>query len=266
MSVGACVGTADAVTLRSTWPIHKRQTIQLVVAYIAMTGIWIGLGLLITGPLDGTAITRTDERIAQWFADRRTPQWNTLTLVGSTLAETWVKVLVTAVLAIVMLRMWHRWREPLVICVALIIEAASFVVITMVVGRDRPSVPHLDGSPIGSSFPSGHVAAAVAYAAIAVVVFWHTRNVLARATAVVVCVLVPIAVGLSRMYRGMHFLSDVVAGAVLGAVSVIVTVAILRPAPDSNEAGELDVRTADRGERIDRREAVVRGTGQGVHP
>ena len=218
--------------------MHKPQWIQLGVAYVAMTAVWIGFGLLLTGPLDGTVITRTDERIAEWFADRRTPTWNTLTLVGSTLAETWLKILLTLVIAVVMLRVWRRWREPLVIAVSLIIEAASFFVVTLVVGRDRPAVPHLDGSPIGSSFPSGHVAAAVAYAAIAVVVFWHTRNRAARTAAVVVCAVVPVLVGLSRMYRGMHFLSDVVGGALLGGVAVVVTVVILRPSAGSDDAHE----------------------------
>jgi membrane-associated phospholipid phosphatase len=38
---------------------------------------------------------------------------------------------------------------------------------------------------------------------------------------------VALSVALARMYRGMHFLSDVVAGAVLGAISVAVAAAIL---------------------------------------
>jgi undecaprenyl-diphosphatase len=39
--------------------------------------------------------------------------------------------------------------------------------------------------------------------------------------------LIPIVVALSRMYRGMHFLSDVVAGVLLGAASLWVTWRIL---------------------------------------
>ncbi|MEO7399035.1 MAG: phosphatase PAP2 family protein [Ilumatobacteraceae bacterium] len=221
--------------LAATWPIHRRQAVQLVVGYLVLVAVWVGLGLAITGPLESTFIG-TDEDIAEWFEARRTPTWNTLSLWGSHLAETWVKVLVTSIVVIAMVRVWRRWFEAVVVAVALIIEAAAFLAITLIVRRDRPAVVHLDGSPIGSSFPSGHVAAAVAYAAIAVVVFWHTRKRLARTLAVVVCVVVPILVGVARMYRGMHFLTDVIAGSVLGGACVILTVVVLRRTPEADAA------------------------------
>jgi undecaprenyl-diphosphatase len=52
-------------------------------------------------------------------------------------------------------------------------------------------------------------------------------------------VAVPIIVGLSRMYRGMHFMSDVVAGMILGAVSIAVTLLILTPAERERRAAAL---------------------------
>ncbi len=116
----------------------------------------------------------------------------------------------TAVLALVFLAVWRRWFESLVLAVSLVVEASAFIVVTTVVGRDRPDVPHLDNSPVGSSFPSGHTAAAAAYAAIAVIVFWHTRKVWARVLVSVVAIAIPIIVALARMYRGMHYLTDTV--------------------------------------------------------
>ena len=220
--------------LRSTWPLHRRQVLQVLGAYVVLTALFTGIGLLITGPLENGSVVRLDERVARWFADRRTDPMNTLSLIGSNLAETWTKVLVTLIVAIVMMRMWRRWYEAAVISVALILEASVFVTVTTLVGRDRPDVPRLDSSPIGSSFPSGHVAAAMAYSAIAVVVFWHTRNRLARLLMAAACVLIPIAVGLARMYRGMHFLSDVTAGALLGGACVIVTVWIMQRSPEAS--------------------------------
>ena len=80
-------------------------------------------------------------------------------------------------------------------------------------------------SPVDTSFPSGHVAAATVYAALVVIVFWHTRALWARSLAVVLAVVASLAVAWARAYQGMHFLSDVIAGIVLGVVS------ILDPAP-----------------------------------
>ena len=140
-----------------------------------------------------------------------------------------------------MYALWRRWVEPLLVAVSLILEAATFITVTWFVGRPRPDVVRLEGSPVDSSFPSGHTAAAAAYSAIAVIVFWHTRNRWACAVSVVISVTLPVVVGLSRMYRGMHFLSDVIAGAILGAVSVAVTTIILTRTPE----GQLAARTSE---------------------
>ncbi|MBK5333874.1 MAG: phosphatase PAP2 family protein, partial [Ilumatobacteraceae bacterium] len=42
-----------------------------------------------------------------------------------------------------------------------------------------------------------------------------------------VAAILPVCVGLARMYRGMHFFTDVVFGALLGGASVIATVTVL---------------------------------------
>jgi undecaprenyl-diphosphatase len=224
--------TGDQGDLRATWPVHRRQSLQLLCGWAALTVVWIGLGTLLTGPLADGMIVRADERMAHWMVARRTPTWNHVTVWGSFLAETTTKVVVTAILAVLFIRLWRRWFEAAFLIISLVVEAASFIVITAVVGRDRPDVPRLDGSPVGSSFPSGHTAAAAAYAAVAVVVFWHTRKRWARALAVILAAIIPVIVGLSRMYRGMHFLSDTIAGVLLGGAAVALTAVVLARAPE----------------------------------
>ena len=86
-------------------------------------------------------------------------------------------------------------------------------------------------SPVSTTFPSGHVAAATVYGAFVVIVFWHSRSALARGVAVTLCLLAIASVGVARIYQGMHYLSDVVAGIVLGIVSLVIC-ARLVGAPD----------------------------------
>ena len=71
------------------------------------------------------------------------------------------------------------------------------------------------------SFPSGHVAASMAF--FGVLIFARRRVGLA-------CLPIPILIGLSRMYIGAHYLSDVVCAAVLGILSAaIVAHSVLSP-------------------------------------
>ncbi len=216
--------------LRDTWLIRRREALELLVVYVVFTVAWFVVGWVLTRPLKNSVIVHGDQSAAEWFVERRTPRLDSLSFAGSMLSETIVKVIVTAIVALAMLIAWKRWLEPLVVVVALILEALSFITITALVGRNRPDVPHLDSSPVGSSYPSGHVGAAVAYSAIVVVIFWHTRRRWIRALSVVIAVAIPVCVALARLYRGMHFVTDVVFGALLGTASVVATVIVLKRA------------------------------------
>jgi membrane-associated phospholipid phosphatase len=133
---------------------------------------------------------------------------------------------------VVGLRLWlKRWREAVTIFVSITGELFIFVLVTATVHRQRPTVPHLDPAPPTSSFPSGHTGAAVAlYVGLAVILLLVTRGSLYRAgfvvPAAVLCV-VPFIVGVSRMYRGMHFFTDVIAGALAGGLWMAIVVATL---------------------------------------
>jgi undecaprenyl-diphosphatase len=235
---------SDATTrthqpLKRTWIIGWHEARQLAFAYIAMTAVFALVGWVAFGDDRHWWLVDVDERVARWFAAQRTDPLNTATLIGSWLSETVTKIAVTAVVVLILLRWLHRWYEALVVAVALILEAMVFISTTWIVGRPRPAVPHLDGSPVGSSFPSGHVAAAVCYAAIAIVAGRNGARRWIVVTLWTIALASPIIVGLSRMYRGMHFMSDVVAGMILGVVSVVVTLLILTRAERARRARAL---------------------------
>ena len=83
-----------------------------------------------------------------------------------------------------------------------------------------------------SSFPSGHTAAAVAlYGCIAILVLWIYGRRPATRVAVVVLCCVPVIVGLSRLYRGMHYPTDVLAGALVGGLWLLLVITTLLPRP-----------------------------------
>jgi len=68
-----------------------------------------------------------------------------------------------------------------------------------------------------SSFPSAHTVHAVAWVAIAVAVARVLPGWGARAAVVVASIVVVLLVALARLYLRVHYFSDVVAGAGLGA-------------------------------------------------
>ena len=213
--------------IRGSWPLGWRDLCLLVAVTAILIAVTSAVGLVLVEVFDGSALLEADERIAKDLEEARTSTWNSLSLIGSWLSETLSKVVVTAIVCVFLLVKTRRWLEALVVSIPLVVEAIAFVVSTAIVGRPRPDVVQLDESPVSSSFPSGHVAAAVAYSAMVVVLFAMTSSRFWRTFAVIVAILVPPIVAAARMYRGMHHLTDVVAGILLGIASVILTLAVV---------------------------------------
>ncbi len=205
--------------------VLRRVGLELALAYAVLTLVWILLGRVL---LEVDPLVRNDERVSSELAAGRTQRMDELTHWGSLLSDTTVKIVATAILAAIAVAVWRRWHDASLLALSLILEASVFITVTWVIGRARPDVPRLEGSPVNSSFPSGHVAAAAAYGAVVVVVAWHTRRHWLRALSVLFVGLVVVTVAWARLYRGMHFLSDVVAGAVLGVASIAAVWWIMR--------------------------------------
>lgn len=197
--------------------IRRTDVMRLVGGYVLLTSVFVALGKLLErfpGLLD--ADQRANERIAA----QRTPTWDRWSWWGSEIAGTIPKIVATAIATSILFAVYRRWRDVVITVVSLGLEAAVFLTTTLIVKRPRPVGLRMETSPVDSSFPSGHTAAAAAYTAFAVVAFWHSRRAAVRIIAVALAIAAPIIVGLARFYRGMHHLTDVGAGAVLGLLSV----------------------------------------------
>lgn len=197
--------------------------VALVKGTAALLAIWTIAGLVLVNLLDDGPIGDADRAGAEWLERRRTPTWNSLSHVGSTLSETLVKVALVVVVGGAMVAIWRRWIDGVFLALVVIVEAAAFVISSFIVDRDRPPVEQLDPAAPSGSFPSGHAGAAVAfYTSLFVIVCWHTHNRAVRATFAVIGVIVPLIVAVSRVARGMHHPIDVAAGLALGVGSIIV--------------------------------------------
>jgi undecaprenyl-diphosphatase len=138
-----------------------------------------------------------------------------------------VLVLLAVVTTVLVFR--HRFLAAIFLAVAISVEAATYMATVLVIDRPRPHVVRLEDLGPGRSYPSGHTAAAVVmYVGIAMIVCKYVRNRAARAAAIVMAVLAPIAVAVGRVYRGMHHPLDVIAGALVGFAALYVGVMVAR--------------------------------------
>jgi len=202
-------------------PADRHRLGILVLVWFGLVGTAVAIGSQMPGS------TGVDHRISVWFADHRSQAWNKVTATFSNLASTFV-VIGIALVVVIACAIRRRWPEIVFVVVAMAGEVTMFLTTTLLVDRSRPDVSHLDGAPPTSSFPSGHV--------FATFVLWNTIAVLAtrlqwsaplQMLARVLAVAMPILVGLSRISRGMHHPTDVLASLVLGLVWMCVLCIVL---------------------------------------
>lgn len=193
-----------------------------------MTTILLGLGLLLTRTsLDGPVGAR-DAGISRWFFQERTPMLDEFTEWGSRFGDT-PTVIAIAAIVVVLLAIGHHVAQLAFLICALVIEITTFLTTTFLIDRERPAVPQLDDAPATSSFPSGHVAASlILYLGIALITTSLVRSNVVRAFVWTVAILLPIAVALSRLYRGMHHTTDIVGSIILAAGCIAVSLLATR--------------------------------------
>jgi membrane protein DedA with SNARE-associated domain/membrane-associated phospholipid phosphatase len=167
-------------------------------------------------PGDMTAMEVVESLRTGWLTDVA----KVVTALGSGVFVWGLTVVCAAFLAV-----RRRWVEFSVLIAGMTLLSIGFHEIKAAVDRPRPPDPLVSAS--GSSFPSGHAAHSVLYVWAAVTIVMRLRPGMARGAAVVAAgIALTVLVGLSRVYLGVHYLSDVSAGWALGAAAFSLCAAV----------------------------------------
>ena len=205
--------------------------VALLAGYALLVAAMVFLGLFLIHvllPIGG--LQEADEDFSQWLADNRSPTQEDVSWVGSTLSGGHVIPAVIGISLVTFLIM-RRWILAAFIVFVVAVESATYRVTSLIVERQRPDVERLESLPVDASYPSGHTAAAVAlYGGLLLLLASRLDNAVVRVLAVVVGVAIPLFVAWARMYRGMHHLSDVIAGLLMGLGALVILVFAARAA------------------------------------
>jgi membrane-associated phospholipid phosphatase len=202
---------------------RTRPVPPAVLLFAASLLAWVGLlGMVLTRE----GLAEDDRPLLGWLVQHRGAGWTgLLEAVSSPVTATvGLAAAVTAMLAVGLVA--RAWRPMATLVLALGGAGVSGLALKALVRRGRPPVTTMLGVPeTGWGFPSNHTLVASAVAGAVVLVIWRaTPRAGARAGALAAGVTVAVLMGLSRLYLGDHWLTDVlasyaVAGVVLAAVA-----------------------------------------------
>jgi len=175
-------------------------------------------GLITTDP-----IIAVDVRLANLLVSFRTEPLTQLFSALTLLGKSHVVVLFVSALAILLV-LWRKGIDLMALIITIVGSTTSSWLLKLAFQRPRPDQAiYLESS---YSFPSGHATIAVAlYGFIGYLLIRLTRRWWQRISLVCTTLALIAAIGLSRLYLAEHYLTDVLAGYLLGALWLGVAVA-----------------------------------------
>ncbi|MCE0763023.1 phosphatase PAP2 family protein [Pseudonocardia kujensis] len=199
---------------------------------------------------DPDGISAADVPVLDWFVGHRSPGATALALTISAVGGTAAMAVLAAVATLVL---WFRRRRWEAVVVVLASAGAGVLVETLKNVYDRPRPPEATRLAVETNYslPSGHALGSTVVlgvlCAVAVVVL---RGVAVRTAAVVLAVAAVAVIGLSRLYLGVHWLTDVLDGWLVGATWLALCVTLLLhrrpvPVPDPDPGPPADGSAAD---------------------
>jgi membrane-associated phospholipid phosphatase len=206
-------------SLPSRWPRSEVAGVALLLGLAAVVALGVGFTEVLEDVLEGDGIAGIDQPAARWLATHR-DLWMTTALRAITGAGGGAVLGAMAAIACGVAGWRSRSWSPVVFGLAgaggitLVIFTAKALVV-----RDRPPLPFAVVAADGFSFPSGHAAGVAAGACLSawMLTRWLITCWAGRVATWTAAIGIAAVMGFSRVYLGVHYISDVVAGWLLGA-------------------------------------------------
>lgn len=219
-----------------------RLEARTLVLWIAVVGApWLFLNL--ADEVGEGETDALDHRLLLMFrvpgdpSDPLGPRWLEEAVRDITALGGFTLLSVTLVAATLLLVFHERRREALVFAATVILAQVSSEVLKAIYDRDRPSLVTHGSHAYSQSFPSGHsVMAAATFFTLATVLASLESKKRTKALIYGLAITFVVSVGISRVYLGVHWPTDVLGGWALGAswaLAAWLVLGILRTRPQA---------------------------------
>ncbi|MES2631055.1 MAG: phosphatase PAP2 family protein [Patescibacteria group bacterium] len=199
--------------------VSNKPLLPIIVTILV--GSLLAFAVLALSVANGFTV-QADQAILQWINQFSSPALDTFFVAFTQLGGVIVVTLVTLIIFGYLL---YKKQYPKAVLIAAGVGGVSLLnfILKSVFERSRPDLWTWIITETNYSFPSGHSAASAALAMSIVIILWNTKW---RSTAIIAGAVYVFIIGLSRMYLGVHFPSDVIGGWLL-ATTWMMTVTLM---------------------------------------
>jgi len=206
---------------------HSRRLILALVCAVAVLA-FLALAFLARG----SGPDSLDAQVHTFVGAHRTDALSAF-FKGYTGLGRWFVLAAAALAAIAALTATARRREAVFLFAAMTAALLLDIALKLAFARSRPPLDQALVQAGGYSMPSGHSMSSATFALALIVIAWPTRW---RVPATVLAATFALLMGVSRIYLGVHWLTDVLAGWAMAAAVVTGTMLIMDLVDDARVA------------------------------
>lgn len=185
--------------------------------------------LTITSKLDQTIWFGFDYYVNLYVHAFRSESLTDLVMFITNLGSVYAYVIIIPVIMVVLYINGNNWKVPLQSAIVLLSTFLLNVAIKWVIGRPRPFEDQRLVDATFYSYPSGHSMSATGfYGFLIYLVIRYIKNFWLKTVLVIFLSLLILAIGTSRIYLGVHYPTDVLAGFIAGTFWLMVCIIIFR--------------------------------------
>lgn len=211
---------------------HVSRDNQDLPYYILVLGAFIvavvGLNLFVelTDELGEGGLKIYDDRIFEYVWSFR-PDFDGFFLFITDFGGVWAYVVATAIVTVFLFWKFRHWKFVIQLLLVIIIAGLSNQFLKEVFQRARPSIENMMISVETLSYPSGHAMCAMSYYGFLAYLIFHIKmKKYLRWTIFTILVFLIASIGISRVYLGAHYASDVVAGYIAGIIWLMLCIVL----------------------------------------
>ncbi len=183
-------------------------------AVVAVAGTWAFAAL--ASHMRRGATQAFDDTVMHWVADHQV-HWLRVAMINVTELGTGVVVMMVVIVAALFLWLTKHKHSAALLLVVASVGLILNGMLKDVFHRTRPNIFPWGTEVFSSSFPSGHaMSAAIVYGTIAYLAGRLQRTHWARMVTTTIAVALVLLIAVSRIYLGVHYPSDTLAGMTIG--------------------------------------------------
>jgi membrane-associated phospholipid phosphatase len=210
--------------------------VRALLPALALFAVGLGVGWVLVSPIGAST---GEDQVSVLAQSARTPTLDSIALTASLIGSVAGNAIICILSVALVWLLTRRWWLAALPALALWLHVMVHIATSTIIARPRPAVETLDIGQPTASFPSGHMGATTAQ--LLVLVLFFCQRVHSRALRVVIIAVVTgylLVLAWSRVYLGMHHVSDVLWGAVNGVACGLIAWLCLRRRPEPANTGE----------------------------